>query len=663
MKSRTNSLVKQLVSPLAYLDKHPRLAWAVAAVWVVLITWLVAWFRLGAIGLIDETEPLFAEAARQMTVTGDWITPYFNGNTRFDKPPLVYWLMAIAYKTVGVNEWSARFPSALAITVLTAMGFYTLRRFGFPRPAQSTPDPDRTLESSTELRTESFDQSKIPPEIPDRAINPKSKILSGMPDRAINPKSKIDSSLWLSAFIGSAAIALNPQTVLWSRTGVSDMLLSGCMGAALLSFFCGYAQPEKPIAQSRWYLAFYIFTALAVLTKGPIGIVLPGLIILAFLAWVGNLRSVLGEMRLLRGSLIFLLITLPWYILVIWINGESYINSFFGYHNLERFTSVVNNHSAPWFFYFIVVPLSFLPWSVHLPVAIARLRVWKRRVWQHQPRSSHLGLFALTWFGVIFVFFTIAVTKLPSYTIPLLPAAGILVGLFWSDQMTRSRPSRTAWISHSVNVILFAGLAFAAFYSPNWLGNDPEMPDLPSLIRQSGIVTATVLVWLVAAVWGFVLLWRRQGNWLWSVNLIGFGAFIWVSMVPGAVIADAQRQLPLRELSETIVQVQQPNEPIVMIGFSKPSLVFYTERPVTYFQDVDKVPRDLRRFARQRSEAASLLLLGRSVKIREAGLPPESYEIVDESGIYQLLRMPMEQARTVQRIDSGNEDEDSAEGR
>ena len=65
-----------------------------------LIGGLAFFWNLGNLGLLDETEPLFAEASRQMLVTGDWITPYFNGETRFDKPPLIYWLMAIAYQMV-----------------------------------------------------------------------------------------------------------------------------------------------------------------------------------------------------------------------------------------------------------------------------------------------------------------------------------------------------------------------------------------------------------------------------------------------------------------------------------------------------------------------------------------------------------------------------------
>jgi 4-amino-4-deoxy-L-arabinose transferase-like glycosyltransferase len=595
------------------LKENPRLAWIVAVLWVLGLVGITTWLHLGGIGLVDETEPLFAEAARQMTVTGDWITPYFNDKPRFDKPPLVYWLMALAYETVGVNEWSVRFPSALALTVLAGMSFYTLYRFGFPRPIEQ---PQTESES----------------------------VLSSSPSPPFSRSSPL-LCLWLSALIGSAAIVLNPQTLLWSRTGVSDMLLSGCMGVALLAFFCGYAQPEKPGIQAWWYGGFYGFSALAVLTKGPVAIVLPGGIILMFLLYVGQLRSVLREMHWLWGTVGFLLITIPWYVLVILSNGEAFIDSFFGYHNVERFTRVVNNHWAPWFFYFVVVPLSFLPWSMHLPVAMARLRFWRLSDWRRQPRSTHLGLFALVWFVVIFGFFTIAVTKLPSYTLPLLPAAGILVGLFWSEQMTRRHTTLTAWISHGLNLAVFAGLAIVAPFIPHWLGNDPEMPNLTVVMQQAGIFPWTAAIWAVATTTGLLLLWRRQGRWLWSLNGLSFLATIVITLIPAAVIVDSQRQFPLRHLAETIIQVQQPHEPIVMIGFSKPSLVFYTQKPVIYLKEVDEVAQDLRQLARRYPEAKSLLLLGRSLKLKEAELSPQKYQSIDQAGVYQLVRIKTSDAR------------------
>lgn len=591
---------------LTYLwEKQPQRIWLLSALWIALTVGIAVWLYLGSTGLLDETEPLFAEAARQMTVTGNWVTPYFNEATRFDKPPLIYWLMAIAYQLIGVNEWAARIPSALATTLLAIFGFFTLRYFGFPRPVnQAISEPQRYSDQNQPAST---------------------------------------FPLWLSAWIGAALVALNLQTVAWGRIGVSDMLLSGCMGCALLAFFWGYAQPDEPKVQARWYLAFYVLSALAVLTKGPVGVVLPGLIILAFLLYMGNLRSVLSEMKLLRGSLLFLAITLPWYILVIWANGEDYIESFFGYHNVERFTRAVNDHSAPVWFYFAVVPIAFLPWSVYLPIAIARLRFWQPHRWRQQSRSTHLGLFATIWFAVIFGFFTVAATKLPSYTIPLLPAAAILVGLFWSDQMTRQTVGRGVWISHLINIGLALLLAAAVLYSPNWLGNEPEMPELAEQVRQAGITVWGSAIWVVVAISQVILLLRQQSRWVWGVQLTGFIAFLLITLLPAMSIVDVQRQLPLRQLAATIVQVQKPGEPVLMIGYRKPSLVFYTERPITFIAAPSDVPKHLkklsRRLSRPKAKVHSLLLLGRPTKLKDGGIEPTQYKTIAEAGVYRLARM------------------------
>ena len=311
--------VKAIASWWQSWHKYPRSCWLFSWVWLLIVTWVAFVWHLGSTGLVDETEPLFAEAARQMTVTGDWITPYYNGENRFDKPPLIYWLMAIGYKLIGVNEWAVRLPSAIAAIALVVFGFYTLRYFGFTTPGNA-------------------------------------QKITSQPDH-------IKRQLWLSAWIGSALIAFNIHTIIWARTGVSDLLLSSCMGTALFCFFWGYVRVEKTEKSwlsfpHPWYLSFYILIALAVLAKGPVGIVLPGLILFTFLIYTGTFWSVLAQMSIFWGGVVFLVVTVPWYILVILKNGRAYIDSFFGYHNFQRFTDVVNGHDAPWYFYFLIVLFS-----------------------------------------------------------------------------------------------------------------------------------------------------------------------------------------------------------------------------------------------------------------------------------------------------------------
>ncbi len=603
---------------LTYLWKSPdfrqSFAFLGSVLWLLSIGWLAFLWNLGSTGLVDETEPLFAEAARQMTVTGDWITPYFNGVTRFDKPPLIYWLMAIGYQILGVNEWAVRLPSALSAIGLMCLGFYTLRYF--------SGDPARE------------EAERMPASLRAKPLTPP----------PLKP--------WLSACLGAALIAFNPLTIAWGRTGVSDMLLTGCTDSALLAFFIGYAQPARPAAQARWYLAFYLLVALAALTKGPVGVLLPVLIIGSFLLYLGNGRQVLREMRPILGVPVVLAIALPWYILVTLANGQAYINSFFGYHNLERFTSVVNNHSAPWYFYFLVVLLGFAPWSIFLPVAIARLRFWERSRWIASPRSHQLGLFALFWFAGIFGFFTIAVTKLPSYVLPLIPAAAILVALLGSDIITQktqsNKPNKKIfsfdfWLATLawVNVGFWGVVAVAFFSGPLWLKEvqDPAIPNLSEAIGKSGKLVWGGLVWAIAAVAGAVALVARRQRWLLGVNLLGFAAFLIVAVMPAYFLIDHYRQLPLRQLAHTVVQFKQPGEELVMLGFQKPSLVFYTKQPVTFYL----LPQDGIKYIKQRAEAqpnpSSVLMLGYPSKFEEAGLLPSQYQILDKAGAYQLVRV------------------------
>jgi 4-amino-4-deoxy-L-arabinose transferase-like glycosyltransferase len=598
-----------ILSWWSQFEKTTTLTWIVSIAGLVSINFIAFIWSLGSTGLIDETEPLFAEASRQMTVTGNWITPYFNAATRFDKPPLVYWLIAIAYKVIGVNEWAVRLPSALAAIALMLAVFMTLLKFGYASPKAA------------------LEQNEQP--------------------------AALQRQLWLTAWIGSALTALNFATFAWVHQGVSDMLLSGCMGIALLSFFWGYAhsRPTKPSGwltpiSNRGYFGFYVLSALAVLTKGPVGIILPGLIIGVFLIYVGNLRSVLKEMGIFWGMLLLLAISVPWFILVIHDNGEAYIDSFFGYHNLERFTSVVNRHSAPWYFYFLIVAGMFAPWSIYLPYSMARLQFWKRKYWQELPRQAQLTLFALAWFGVIFVFFTIAVTKLPSYVLPLMPAAAILVGATWSHEFVRFYPfsSNKKGFSSSIviHLLLLLAMAIASLLLPHLVGSDAAMINLSRLMQQSSLPLVSALIWGMTFLWSLILFLKRE-HWRWiiGVNIVGYLAFLLFFVHPALILVDQVRQLPLREIAATLTQVRQPNESVMMIGFKKPSINFYSRyQPIGYFWSLDDPAKEfLTQLAHNPQANPKILLIGEPDQIAETGLKPEDFEVIRDRTPYQLIRV------------------------
>ncbi len=640
-----------------WVEKQPKVAGGLVAVWLAIVNLVAFIWYLGSTGLVDETEPLFAEASRQMIVTGDWVTPYWNGETRFDKPALVYWFMAICYKLVGVNEWGARLPSALSAIALVYFGYYTLSYFGFPSPQAVT-------------------------------------------ERSRSKSSQAQRQLLLSAIIGATFMAINPQTISWARVGVSDMLLSACIGGALFSFFIAYGSKDLPESLSLnlvadresdlpsnlttnselapelnpvsnlefdplsnpkidsepaspkfsaefWYLAFYGFMGLAVLTKGPIGLVLPGLTVLAFTLYLGNCWQIFWESKPLRGLGLVAAINAPWYILVTLANGQKYIDSFFGYHNVERFTAVVNRHSAPIYFYLIVVLIGFFPASVYLPQAITRIRVQQRSRWQESPRCSQLGLFALFWFATVFIFFTIAVTKLPSYVLPLMPAAAILVALLWSDQ-ERDYPltKRVLFGSTVANMGVFVAIAAVSYWGTSWIGFDPMAPQLPQSIRDTGLPVISAIFWLVCAVVLGWCLWQHQERWAWIVNGVAMVLAIFIIMTPAALVYDQQRQAPLRELSAIAQAVSQPQEELIMIGDTKPSVVFYAQKPVVYLWAAQQLLPHLSGTMRIELGRTSALILAMRDQLQKTGLKARNWEVLGRSGPYRLVRVTIE---TMQR--------------
>ena len=547
-------------------------------------------WRLGSIGLVDETEPLFAEAARQMVETGNWITPYFNGETRFDKPPLIYWLMAIGYQVLGVNEWAVRLPSAFSAMGLTLLLFFVLIRFGM----------------SPFSRASEFNQKQ-----------------------------------W-GSLIAAATLALTPEFIIWARVGVSDLLLTGCMGSALLCFFVGYVNSEKATEApffkislpSAWYLGFYILTALAVLAKGPVGLVLPGLILITFLLYQGNLWTVFKEMRVVSGAIIFLVITVPWYVLVTLENGQTYINSFFGYHNVQRFTGVVNDHDAPWYFYFLIILIGFAPLSVYIPSAIGLLQVWRRKFWQQQPREKQLGIFAFFWFITIFVFFTIAVTKLPSYIIPLLPAAATLMGLFWSYYQEEA-PGMSLKINAVVNIIFLLALAGALYYSPNFIGYDPAAPNLSEIYARSKLNILGGVIWFGAAILSLLILIRNSIRWLWGINLLAMLLTFVFVLQPMIFLMDQVRQKPLRELARLEQTVRQSGEELIMIGMKKPSVAFYTEHRVNFIDETEDAIAHLK----QKPQDESTIILSHPRKLKTIIDHSKQVTILGQKGEYQLIRI------------------------
>lgn len=491
---------------------------------VVLIFGIIIFlFGLGSTGLVDETPPLFAAAGRAMSESGDWITPKVNGIFRFDKPPLIYWLMGFFYSLPNNEVWdsfgtiSARLPSALASLFLMLMIGDTI--YCWPQKG--------------------------------------------------GRKS-------YSPIVASLGFALSPLIIIWSRTAVSDALLCGTLGISLLSFWRRMACNKEGGCIIPW-----IFLGLATLTKGPVAFVLATLTISFFFLSQKDWRNLLAKINPKRGLLITVLISLPWYVLEFIKEGKPFWNSFFGYHNFQRYTSVVNNHSEPiWFFFYIMIigSLPFTPFLFHGLYESFKELVNSLKKGCNTAES--LSIYSFCWLVSVFVFFSLSATKLPSYWLPAIPAAAILISNSYVKLQNQKKAFSYLWI---INLLILLGLSTAFFLSNIWLDaiNDPEIPNLATDLLSSGVILKARLFFFAFAFVGIVLfIFRFQNIFLYLQIILLFGqSFL---MPPIRKLGDTSRQLPLRNISKQILNSRQGGETLAMIGIRKPSLHFYTKQIVFY---------------------------------------------------------------------------------
>jgi 4-amino-4-deoxy-L-arabinose transferase-like glycosyltransferase len=199
----------------------------------------------------------------------------------------------------------------------------------------------------------------------------------------------------------------------YGRAAAMDMLLAATVTTAI-----GLLALRVLGIAGRWAVpAAYGAMGLAVLAKGPLGVLLPGLVVAGYLLATRDGKS-LREVIPPRAFLVFLLVAGPWYALILRDQGRGFVDVFLLGHNVLRFTSTVHNHPGPIFYYVPVILAGLFPWSGLLVPALARVR----------PRSSRTDLLLVLWFALPLVFFSLAGSKLPGYVLPVLPPLAVLMG-------------------------------------------------------------------------------------------------------------------------------------------------------------------------------------------------------------------------------------------
>ena len=481
---------------------------------------------LGTPGLLDYDEACYAEVAREMYTSGEYLTPTLNGEPFFEKPPFLYWTQVAGFHLFGPGPLGARvFNTAAAVSLVLALFLFARRPLGHR-----------------------------------------------------------------GAFLSALILGTSLEFVGLARIAFTDMFLALWLFLCLGCFHRSY---EKCRAETTgglsWFLSACFFSGLAMLTKGAVGIVLPGTAIFLFLLIQRRLRFLFHPPRFIPGLVLLLGVGLSWYLLLglTHTGGFSFMKELFWEHHVGRFSRPMQGHSGPFYYYVPVIVLGFLPWSPFLLPALAGNGL-ARAEGECRRYLMLTGIFA----AVTFLFFSAAATKLPNYIAPILPCTALLVSHAFLQSVHVPAPAGRLWkwaVRSSVSsLFLLSALWITAplllQMLPDWLGEKAlKRPGLAEPLDLGwGPYLAAVALILAAA--GGGLLFRKK-RFLAASRVLAAGMFAFFLVVMFLLVPrlDAHFIAPLRNLSKEAVAAAPPGKRVVLLGIRRaPSVVFYGGRQTRY---------------------------------------------------------------------------------
>ncbi|MHB8696509.1 MAG: glycosyltransferase family 39 protein [Sulfuricaulis sp.] len=266
-----------------------------------------------------------------------------------------------------------------------------------------------------------------------------------------------------AGLLAATVLATTPLYYFLGRTITLDMAVSSLLTLTLLAFLLGTREPIGPVRRN-YFWAFYALAALATLTKGLIGMVIPAMVI-------GTWILILNEWRLLKsiylpsGLFLFLLIAAPWHVAVARANPEFAQFYFIHEHFLRYLTKSADRYQPPWFFIPILIA-GFYPWTAYLVPAF--IQAWPGS-WRTR-QASRETLFLLLWAGLTFGFFSFSDSKLIPYILPVMPPLALLTARYLAgpgDQSSFSRLRVGTWVLLALGILLISTLVLLAKVTPD----------------------------------------------------------------------------------------------------------------------------------------------------------------------------------------------------
>lgn len=524
---------------------------------------------LGSTRFWDQDEGFFASTAAEMYARGDWIVPTFNGQMFGHKPPWMYWMMMLGFETFGVNEFSARLGSAICGIATVWLTYEFGRRLFNERAGWWA------------------------------GLALASCLMFNIVARAATPDVHLVFFVTLALY-------------LFARWGFLSQLPERKADGGEPSQING----QHAALPSRWsqFALIYAAMGLAVLVKGPLGVLFPMAIVGLFLlcmtprrdlasnasrwrrwreAWrpfgIVNFCGTVWRMRPLTAVALVLLVAGPWYAAVGWKTNGEFLNEFIGVHHFRRFTTPMDNHRGPIFYYIPAVLAGMFPWSIF---AVPGMLYVVRRLRTDEQRPQLI--FLLCWTGVFIGLFSLASTKLPNYVLPAYPALALLCGAMLDGWLAERRQVSLPWIRVGLMVMAVVGLAIVIGLplAANWRFAGLTLLDRVRVVRAVQDDAAWLGVLGVPLVLGgfvaFTFSWRKAARP--AVVAMATSAIATLWLLWGFAAPRVDRFQSPQDLAQVVGgQANESTMRVGQLGCFKPSMVFYSGRPIETFGDAAEV--------------------------------------------------------------------------
>ena len=369
------------------------------------------------------------------------------------------------------------------------------------------------------------------------------------------------------SFASVLILATSLLFFIYARIVIFDMTLTLFTTIALFEFY--RVTTAENWRARRWHcLIMYAAMALATLVKGPIGIAIPAMVIFCYLLIARKWRF-LGEMHLVLGALIFCAIVVPAYVWAEFKN-PGYLRYFLWEENFLRFFTPHFQRRQPWYYFFLVVTVGFLPWSVFLPSVVAAR--WKKKLAEDE-------LFLLLWIVLPVLFFSLSSSKLPHYVLPIFPPLAILTARQLRKIMQDSNGA-TRWQLSLPPLVNFSAVGYL-MVGTIWRGA------LPRSIRD-GMDAVDTHIWLAGIVSAIIvaifLFGRARGQWRQASFVFGcHGAAVFVYlMLMVYMMTQFSYQRSAKPMAVHFAQFLSPGDKVVNYDDYLTGMPFYLriEQPI-----------------------------------------------------------------------------------